>query len=182
MHTILTEPGTLRLVGRKDKDGKPAQWEAPAGFHRWSGAPFTPGPVVVELLRGGKVVQKLESPEPITDKPFRHDTGIVGISTEFMHHWEADFGKDVKPFYYSEYSDMDDDGLPNWFEMLWFGKFGDWSTATKADPNDDPDEDGKTNLEEWREQTNPTLPPRDMMKVDLLEGGDGEDGLELDLE
>lgn len=57
---------------------------------------------------------------------------------------------------YAEYADADNDRLPNRFETLWFGKWGDLSTATAADPNADPDRDGKTNLEEWRAQTNPT--------------------------
>jgi len=51
------------------------------------------------------------------------------------------------------------DGLPNWFEMYWFGKFLDYSTATAADANADPDGDGKTNIKEWRAQTDPTKPP-----------------------
>ncbi|MBM4030805.1 MAG: hypothetical protein FJ291_03370 [Planctomycetes bacterium] len=37
-------------------------------------------------------------------------------------------------FVYSEYGDADRDGLPNWFEMYWFGKWGDLRTATVADP------------------------------------------------
>jgi hypothetical protein len=42
--------------------------------------------------------------------------------------------------------------------MLWFGKFGDLSTATVAKPDEDPDGDGKTNLQEWQNQTDPTDP------------------------
>jgi hypothetical protein len=43
--------------------------------------------------------------------------------------------------------------------MLWFGKFGDMSTATVAAPKADPDGDGKTNLQEYLDQTDPTQPP-----------------------
>ena len=54
-------------------------------------------------------------------------------STEYERHWKADFGE-TRPFVWSEYGDIDHDGLPNWFEMYWFGKFGDMSTAAVADP------------------------------------------------
>ena len=76
--------------------------------------------------------------------------------TEDRRHWEEDFGKDIPLCQYSEYGDADKDGLPNWFEMRWFGKFGDMSCAMAAKPYDDPDGDGKTNLEEWKNQTDPT--------------------------
>jgi len=45
--------------------------------------------------------------------------------------------------------------------MLWFGKFGDMSTATVAEANADPDRDGKTNLEEYKDQTDPTKSEHD---------------------
>ena len=118
---------------------------------------MTPGPVVAELLRDGKVVLKLENPEPITERPFREDNSMVCMSTEFGHHWQADFGN-APPLLWSEYGEADNDGLSNWFEMYWFGRFGDLSTATGAEPEDDPDGDGATNLDEHRAQTAPTLP------------------------
>ncbi|MBM4038861.1 MAG: hypothetical protein FJ290_10130 [Planctomycetes bacterium] len=49
--------------------------------------------------------------------------------------------------------------LPNWFEMYWFGKWGDMRTATVADPKADPHRTGKTNLKHYLDQTDPTLPP-----------------------
>ena len=166
---ILQKPATLRLVGRKTEDGKDATWEAPAGFSQIKFAP-TPGPVVLETVRDGKVVDKLESSDPITDKPFRMDTTVVGDCTDFMAHWKADFG-DAKPFIYSEYGDADGDGLPNWFEMFWFGKFNDWTTATPVKPDADPDNDGKSNLEEYKALTDPTLPaPPKGMADPMLQG------------
>ena len=39
--------------------------------------------------------------------------------------------------------------------MYWFGKFLDWSTARDALPGADPDNDGKTNLEEYQSRTDP---------------------------
>lgn len=150
--TILPKPATLRSPGRKTVDGE-TEWQAPAGmsFKRF---PLTPGPVSVELVRDGKVEIRLESPEPVSDRPFRQDTGKVAISTEFDRHWKADFG-DKPVFTYSEYGDADGDGLPNWFEMLWYGKFGDMRTATVAEPDADPAGTGKTNLQHYLDQTDP---------------------------
>lgn len=151
---ILPRPATLRMPGRKTVDGETA-WEAPAGmsFKRF---PLTPGPVAVELLRDGKVEIRLESPEPVSDRPFRQDTGKAAISTECARLWAEDFGAKEPFFNYSEYGDADGDGLPNWFEMLWYGKFGDMKTATIADPGADPAGTGKTNLQHYLEQTDPT--------------------------
>ena len=154
--TILTKPATIRLPGRD------AEWQAPAGMS-WKQFPATPGPVVAELLRSDwmflpKVELRLESPEPITDHPYREQNSMTCFSTEFMRNWQADFG-DAKPLLRGEYADDDGDGLPNWFEMYWFGKFLDYSTATVADPNADPDKDGKTNLQEYLDRTDPTKAP-----------------------
>ena len=55
-----------------------------------------------------------------------------------------------------EYGDDDNDGLPNGFEMYWFGTYMDYSTGTAAQPGDDSDGDGKTNLQEYSNQTDPT--------------------------
>jgi hypothetical protein len=91
----------------------------------------------------------------VSDRPFRQDTGKVGVSTEDRSLWAEDFGKDEPFFDYSEYGDADGDGLPNWFEMLWYGKFGIMKTATGASPNAGSGRSGKTNLEHYRDQTNP---------------------------
>jgi hypothetical protein len=152
--TILPRPATLRAPGRKTVDGE-TEWEAPAGMS-FKRLPLTPGPVNVELVRDGRVEIRLESPEPVSDRPFRQDTGKVAISTECARHWVEDFGPDEPFFHYSEYGDADGDGLPNWFEMLWYGKFGDMRTATVADPDADPADTGKTNLQHYRDQTDPT--------------------------
>ncbi len=174
--TILTAPATVRLPGRS------IQYEAPAGLHVEQ-FPITPGPVIAEVVRDGKVAVRLESPEPITDRPFREDNAMVCWSTEEQRHWKADFGA-APPLLYSEYGDADGDGLPNWFEMYWFTKerafkpavsdapdellngpkqhpvtrWLDLSTAARVDPKADPDGDGKSNLEEYLGRTDPTVP------------------------
>ncbi len=153
--TILPAPARVRVPGRSFPDGSPAEWDAPAGMS-YKQLPLTPGPVSAELLRDGKVVTKLESPEPITDRPFREQNGMTAVSSEFERHWKADFGDDAPPLLRGEYADDDSDGLPNWFEMYWFGKFLDYTTATVADPDADPDGDGRTNLQEYLDRTDPT--------------------------
>ncbi len=48
--------------------------------------------------------------------------------------------------------DVDGDNLPDWWERTHFGDI------TLYDSLSDPDGDGLTNLQEYNEQTNPTLP------------------------
>ena len=204
--TILTAPATIRLPGRNieyeakagmdwiSDDWKNKDWNkesqairAKDGFCRAQGFrqfPVTPGPVIVEVVRESKVVLRVESPEPITDRPFRQDCGAVCWSSEEERNWKADFG-DRPMFVYSEYGDADKDGLPNWFEMYWFSKergfkpavsddpaelldgpkqhpvtrWLDLSTQTRVDPKADPDGDGKSNLQEYLDKTDPTARP-----------------------
>ena len=146
--TILPAAATVRMPGRD------AEWLAPAGMS-YKQLALTPGAVVAEVVRDGKVAVRLESPEPITDRPFREQNGMTAYSTEFQRQWKADF-PESQPILRGEYADADGDGLPNWFEMYWFGKFLDYSTATAAKPEADPDGDGRTNLQEYLDQTDPT--------------------------
>ena len=145
--TILPAPATVRVPGRD------TEYAAPAGvFVKY--LPPKPGPVRVEIVRSGRVDTRLESPDPITDRPYRDQADLYCFSTEEARHWQADFG-DRPLFTASEYGDADNDGLPNWFEMYWFGTFCDWSTATGADPAADPNNTGKTNLQHYLDQTSP---------------------------
>lgn len=144
--TILPRPATIRLPGRQ------IQYESPAGFFRKQ-FPLTPGQVSAELVRDGKVALQLKSPEPITDKPFREDHGLVCYSTEFMRHWKSDFGN-APPLLYSEYGD-NGHGLPNWFAQYWYGKFLDFSPGADVDAKAR-GANGMTNLESWESQIDPT--------------------------
>jgi hypothetical protein len=155
--SILTAPARLRMPGRNE------EWDAPAGLS-WKQLPLTSGPVAVEVLRRNRIgikqsVLKLESPEPVTDRPYREQHSMVCVSTEDEWHWKQDFGDaPPAPIQRGEYGDLDGDGLPNWFEMYWFGQHvQDWSSATKADPGADPDGDGLTNLQEYMARMNPVL-------------------------
>jgi hypothetical protein len=50
---------------------------------------------------------------------------------------------------YSQFTDTDNDGLPDIWEIKYFGDL-------RYGPNDDPDNDGLTNLQEYRHHTDPT--------------------------
>lgn len=153
--TWLTQPAKVRLPGR------PESWDAPAGL-TWKQVPLRVGPVTAEVIRDGTVFVHLASPEPVTDRPYREQQSMVCVSSEDVRQWKADFGDaSTAPIQRGEYGDLDGDGLPDWFEMYWFGKsLADWPSATTADPNADPDGDGKTNLQEHLACSNPKLAPK----------------------
>ena len=117
--SILTKPAHsrarqgVRLAGSA-LDGTKAEWDAPAGYS-FRQLKLTPGPVLVDLLRGGKIEIRLEHPESVSDKPFREDVTKTCWSTEEERNWKADFG-DRPMEVYSEYGDVNHNGLPNWFE------------------------------------------------------------------
>jgi len=149
--TILTKPARVRLPGRHE------EWDAPAGLS-WKQFPLTPGPVVAELVRHNSfgvphVELRLESPEPITDRPYREQNGLTCVSSECLRQWKLDFS-DAPPVWRGEYADDDRDGLPNWFEMYWYGKFLDYRTCTNADP-ETVGAGGKTLLQHYLDQTDP---------------------------
>ena len=148
--TILLKPATIRLPGRN------ISYEAPAGLSRKK-FPLAVGPVRAELIRDGKTEISLESPEPITDRPFREDNGLVCWSTEDARYWKADFG-DTPPCWYSEYGDPTGSGLPNWFRMYYYGKWLDFTTGLKVKPTDEA-MNGKTVLQNYLDQTDPTEKP-----------------------
>ena len=74
--TILTRPATIRMPGREH------EWEAPQGmsYKQW---PLTPGTVAAEIVRDGKTVLRLDSPEPVTDRPFR-EQNVFGVQQQHM--------------------------------------------------------------------------------------------------
>ena len=147
--TILPEAAKVRLARRG------IEYDAPAGLFARQ-FPAEAGSIEVEIVRGEKVSTHLRAPEPITDKPFREQTGMVCFSSEEQRQWKADF-PETSPFFPADYGDDNGNGLPNWFEMYWFGKFLDYTTTTGVDPNADPDGDGRTNLQEYMDQTNPII-------------------------
>jgi len=157
--TILKKPGRVVVPGRDDEG-----WDAPAGLS-FKQLPVEPGTVRVEVRRNGSIDLELEAPEIITDRPFRVFNTIYTFSTECVNHWNIDFPGE--PFLaYSEYGDADGNGLPNWFEMYWFGKWLDFETQTGVNPNASAAGDGISNLEKYLAQQNPLVPQRQYVAGD----------------
>ncbi len=158
--TRRTAPGVLEVTTLLNAPGKIVvphygEYEAEAGLFVKQ-FPLKVGKVGARLVRDGKTLIDVTAHEEVTDKPFREDNTMVCFSSDFLEEWRADFGK-RPPLYYSENGDVDGDGLPNWFEMYYFGRFPFMNTATSANPGDDPDGDGKTNLEEYNARTSPVV-------------------------
>ncbi len=87
----------------------------------------------------------LLSGSPVIDMgdPDGEYSGLKDIDgEERIHGVRVDIGAD-------EFLDSDLDELPDWWEMLYFG------SATNASPDDDQDFDGRDNLTEYVENTNP---------------------------
>jgi hypothetical protein len=153
--TYLTEPGKIVMPGRNES------WEAPAGLFVKK-LPPKAGPVTAEIYRKDKKVASLTALEPITALPFRAQHSMVGFSTEDARYWKEDFPQNTEsPVAY--YGDNDHDGLPNWFEMFYCGKLGDFSLATAVNPDQKVPGTTRTILESYRTQKNPfgpeTVPP-----------------------
>lgn len=148
--TMLKAPAEVSVPGYKVK------YQAPAGLF-FKQLPLQVGEVSASISRNGKTVLSTTAPELITDKPFREDNSMVCWSSDFEAQWKLDFPK-TAPLLYSENGDLDHDGLPNWFEMYWFGKFPDLKTATAAKPDATPANDGVSNLQKYRDQRNPLQP------------------------
>ena len=151
--TFLTKPSRVVVEGY-------GEYEAPAGMF-FKQFDERPGKVSVKVSRRdwmfrSRVVCQLTAPEEIGAKKWREDDVAATWSSTYDEEWATDF-PGVKPLYYSENGDIDGDGLPNWFEMVYFGEFPYMDTATCADPDADPDKDGLTNMQEYEGDTNPLV-------------------------
>lgn len=142
--------------------GRPP-YQAKKGMHLENLWPPLTGEVRVTVRRKGRKVLELTAPEVASNGRWREDPTISAFGTGFDEEWKRDF-PGTAPEYYSENGDVDKDGLPNWFEMVYFGKFPQMRTAKSANPKDDPDHDGFTNLEEYRNGTDPRFPDKPYKK------------------
>ena len=82
--TILKEPATLVLKGR--------EFAVPAGLAA-TRIPLQPGPVLVEVQRKGQDFIHFQTPEAITDAPYRSDRLTYTLSSEYAAYYEDIFGK-----------------------------------------------------------------------------------------
>jgi len=145
--TFLTAPARVEVKGY-------GAYDAPAGMHARQ-FPLKEGIVAARVRRSQKTVCGVVAPERVAGRRWREDFTLVAFGSNFEKEWRADFGE--RPWdLYAENADDDGDGLPNWFEMVYFGSFPRMSTACGADPASDPDGDGATNLQELQRGTDPT--------------------------
>lgn len=144
--TFLTAAGTVQVKNY-------GEYKAPSGMYvkRFE---LKPGKIAARVRRNGETVCGVIAPEEVSTKRWREDMTEVAYGSTYEEEWAKDF-PGVSPLRYTEMADDDGDGLPNWFEMVYFGTFPDMRTATIADPNADPDSDGFTNLQEYQNDTNP---------------------------
>ncbi len=111
-----------------------------------------------------------ENLEQLIDGAVNATTGTVNAPVANTYYWRVDTyldGADRKPLMGDLFSfivdDTDGDGMPDWWEIKYFGG------PTTANPDDDPDGDGLTNLQEYQMGLNPIDPDTD--GDGLLDGG-----------
>lgn len=146
--SFLKAPGTVEVENY-------GSYDAPAGLFvkRFE---LQTGPIVTRVRRGGRVALDWTCPERVAEMSWREDYELAAYGSSDEEEWKREFPG--HPYFaHVENADDDGDGLPNWFEMLYFGKFPFRDTATCARPGDDPDGDGLTNLQEFRRRTNPLV-------------------------
>ncbi|HKX26226.1 MAG TPA: T9SS C-terminal target domain-containing protein [Blastocatellia bacterium] len=153
-------PGYFDLSNQTD--GRMASGSVPTTYSPWVGAPFFPLPATIDTAINAykKVLSDVGCNQPIIDD---HDvrvisetlsgtytytgsvSGLPGLpdATDDVGGWE-DYGNAVRPANW----DTDNDGLPNWWEVI--KGFNPNSPAGDfSDGNGDPDGDGYTNLEDY---------------------------------
>jgi hypothetical protein len=144
LHVIVfaSEDGSVKITGT---DKGEQTFAVKKGFNEFKVKTAIDQEIAARIYRKGELAHELISPERVTDKPFREDLVPWGWSSDCRKYYTMDFGKNFYPV--SEYSQRYNDGLPDWFRLLYFG-----TTDRKAEsePGADPDGDGFTNLQEYQ--------------------------------
>ncbi|UCD52896.1 MAG: right-handed parallel beta-helix repeat-containing protein, partial [Phycisphaerales bacterium] len=107
----------------------------------------------------------LQKDSPCLDKG---DSNLAGLPLIDMDGEARLFGGAVD-LGADEYIDEDNDGLPNWWETVFFG-------AEPAAPGDDPDGDGHSNIDEYRWYASDPAVPASTYYVDAGAGDNANDG------
>lgn len=108
--------------------------------------------IAVRIVRDGKTVHEVVSPERVTDRPWREDLIPWGWSSKCRARYDEALGKDFYPA--SQYSQRYRDGVEDWFRCNW------WGTSERvpgSGAEEDPDGDGIVNREECALRTNPLV-------------------------
>lgn len=150
LHVIVfaTESGTVEVSGTGEDTSKR---ELVKGFNEFKLTTAVGKEISARIIRNGKTVHELVSPERVTDRPYREDLIPWGWSSYCRKLYDRDFGKNFRPISY--YSQRYSDGIPDWFRLHYFG-----TTELKpalSGAGDDPDKDGVDNLHEYLAGENP---------------------------
>ena len=146
--TFLTAPAEVEVCGY-------GRFAAPKGmsFRRFE---LKPGAISATVRRANRMICGLVCPEPVSTKRWREDFTAVAHGSDFDRNWREDF-RDAKRPELSEMADSDGNGLPNWFEAVYFGSYPELSSGKPVPADADPDADGFPNIEEYRNNTNPLV-------------------------
>ena len=140
-------PGTAEIRGTQEGV---ATRRLKRGFNRFLLKTAVGKEIAVRVVRDGKTVHELVSPERVTDRPWREDLLPWGWSSGCRAAYDRDFGPGFRPA--SNYAVRHGDGIEDWFRLYWWGTT---DLVPGSGPNDDPDGDGFDNLAECRMRTNP---------------------------
>ncbi len=100
---------------------------------------------------------------------FQHKLGTgANTITLFVNDGHYNISKKIFVFIYDQYTDLDKDGMPDWWEEQYFGL----NPENQGDAEYDLDGDGKTNLQEYLDKTNPADPEDYMGKKDSSDAND----------